>query len=323
MGSSTDRLSEFAGEPTAAWSVIQRRASLLKQVRQFFDDRGFTEVTTPVLSSDTVVDRHLDPIVATLDGQSRWLQTSPEFAMKRLLAKHRQSIYQITPAFRCSERGAMHNPEFTMLEWYGVGHDQQQGIDLLAGLACELFDRGSIERVSYRDAFEARWKVDPHRVSDLQLAKIGQSIGEAPSELDRDGWLDWIMSESIQPELGSDSPVALYHYPASQAALACLVEDGDVQVAERFELFYKGVELANGYHELRDADELRRRMEEVNGQSQRDGKEALPVENRLLAAMEHGLPSCAGVAMGLDRVLMLLVDAERIDDVISFPSEIA
>jgi len=193
----------------------------------------------------------------------------------------------------------------------------------LGQLATEVFGCDSVAKVSYREAFESRWSIDPQRAAIDQLAEIGQTIGETPNGLDRDGWLDWIMCESIQPHLGQDSPVVLYHYPASQAALACVVDDGGVQVAERFELFYKGVELANGYHELRDADELRRRMAETNQQRLRDGKKELPTDNRLLTAMEQGLPPCSGVAMGLDRVLMLLTGAQQIDEVISFPIDIA
>jgi len=309
----------FPGAPTASWEMIQLRAQLLGKIRQFFDSRGFTEVETPLLSGDSVVDRHLDPIQVEVDGEQLWLQTSPEFGMKRLLAEHPHSIYQITRAFRRGERGDSHNPEFTMVEWYGVGDDQQAAINLLGELSCDLLETQSFGRSSYRQAFEDRWSFNPHAVELERLREIARQ-----AKFDRDGCLDWLWVDSIQPHLGRNEPTVVFDYPASQSALARLRRDdcGDV-VAERFELFYRGVELANGYHELRDANELRCRARQVNEQRAADGKERLPEDSLLLHAMDSGLPSCAGVAMGLDRVLMALTNAATIDEVIPFPFEIA
>jgi len=299
-------------------------------VRRFFENRGFLEVETPLLSAETVIDRHLDPIPVTLfsdprqmhDGQRMWLQTSPEFAMKRLLAAGYPSMYQITRAFRGGETGRLHNPEFTMVEWYGVGDDMQQGMSLLSDLGEELLERGAAERLSYREAFQQWVGIDPHRTDGPQLVEIANRWGiAAPDSMtpdDRDGWLDLLLVERIEPQLGLRRPAILYDYPASQAALA-RVRPEDPPVAERFELYFRGVELANGYHELSDAEELRRRNRRINELRRADGKEALPEAGRLLAAMQSGLPCCTGVALGFDRLVMLACEAQEIAEVIAFP----
>jgi elongation factor P--(R)-beta-lysine ligase len=316
--------------PTASLEVLRLRAELLRRVRRFFENRGFLEVETPVLSADTVIDLHLDPVPVTLfsdprrmqDGQRMWLQTSPEFAMKRLLSAGVPSIYQITRAFRGGESGRLHNPEFTIIEWYGVGHDMQRGMNLLSDLSELLLQQGPAERLSYREAFQQGAGIDPHRVDGRQLADMASRIGiAAPASLtleDRDGWLDLLLVERIEPQLGIRQPVILYDYPASQAALARLRPENP-PVAERFELYFRGVELANGYHELSDADELRRRNRRTNELRKADGKVPLPEASRLLAAMESGLPSCTGVALGFDRLVMLACGAKEIAEVIAFP----
>jgi lysyl-tRNA synthetase class 2 len=320
--------------PTASLEVLCLRAQLLRRVRRFFDDRGFLEVETPLLSADTVIDRHLDPIPVTLfsdprridDGPRRWLQTSPEFAMKRLLSAGAPSIYQITRAFRGGESGRLHNPEFTIVEWYGVGHTMRQGMQLLSDLAEELFERGAAELLSYREAFKRWVGVDPHGAEGRQLAVAAERLGiSAPVSIlpeDRDGWLDLLLVECIEPHLGFRRPVILYDYPATQAALAQIRAETP-PVAERFELYFWGVELANGYRELGDAQELRRRNRCTNELRKADGKVPLPETSRLLAAMEHGLPPCTGVALGFDRLVMLVGGAEKLSEVIAFPADIA
>jgi lysyl-tRNA synthetase class 2 len=310
--------------PTASLDMLRRRAELLKSVRQFFDSRGFLEVETPLLSHDTVVDRHLDPLPVTFFKEPRepdrgdrlWLQTSPEFGMKRLLANGATAIYQIGKAFRGGpEIGPEHNPEFTIVEWYRVGDDYLAGMQLLSDLAESILGRGPAVRLSFRDAFERFAGFDPFR----SVAKPPISL-EFPLDADADLKLDHCLTTRVQPHLGRDGPTILYDYPASQAALA-RVRSGNPPVAERFELYFKGIELANGYHELLDPAVLRDRNRTNNEKRAADGKYTLPEDSRLLAAMDHGLPACCGCALGLDRLLMVLTGARTIQDVLAFPIE--
>ena len=312
--------------PTADWPALRGRAQLLRQVRAFFDERGFLEVDTPLLSADTVIDRHLDPFavqVGAAPDSVHWLQTSPEFAMKRMLAAGAQAIYQVAKAFRREERGPLHNPEFTMVEWYRTGDGLAEGMDLLDELSQALLDRGPARRLSYRDAFLEYAGIDPLAAPISVLRAAASQGGDPPESMgedDRDGWLDLVLVQQVQPHLGQDRPAILYDYPASQAALA-RVRQEDPPVAERFELFVSGIELANGYHELIDPEALRKRNAASNAARVEDGKDALPEESRLLAAMDAGLPPAAGVALGFDRLVMLALGAERLDQVIAFPFE--
>jgi len=345
--------------PTASWENLHFRAALLRRLRDFFDSRGFLEVETPILSADTVVDRHLDPFCTEISGarascphpaaetaalrRRMWLQTSPEFAMKRMLAAGAGRIYQVARVFRLDELGPLHNPEFTLVEWYQPGDGLDEGMQLTGDL-CETMlssrhtpcavrpDDGtrrvpatfSAERISYREAFDRYVGIDPHAAAGKELATVAKKLGvEAPTSLaleDRDGWLDLLMVERIQPHLGQERPTLLYDYPASQAALARIRHDeGNPPVAERFELYISGVEIANGYHELLDPAELRARNARVNDQRRADGKAALPEESRLLAAMESGLPASVGVALGFDRLVMAALGVKTIAEVIAFP----
>ncbi|NLF67465.1 MAG: EF-P lysine aminoacylase GenX [Candidatus Anammoximicrobium sp.] len=318
--------------PTAPLANLKLRARLARRVREFFDGRGFLEVETPVLSADTVVDRHLDPLRVTLfddprepaTGRTLWLQTSPEFGMKRLLAAGATAIYQIARVFRGGERGAWHNPEFTLVEWYRVGDGMREGIQLLAELAEHLLGMGTTERISYRQALLTYAEVDPLAASGLELAEVARRRGLAsPPDFDvadRDAWLDLLLVECVQPHLGQTRPTIVYDYPASQAALA-QVRDEDPPVAERFELFVRGVELANGYHELLDPDVLRARNAGSNQLRRADGKYPLPEDSRLLAAMQRGLPPSAGAALGFDRLVMLAAGTLDIAQVLAFPVE--
>ncbi len=281
-----------------------------------------------------------------------WLQTSPEFAMKRLLAAGGQAIYQVSRVFRRDELGPLHNPEFTMVEWYRAGDGMDEGMQLTSDLCetmlagCEkkgtgsepwrapsgksvsgampvpLFSPGPAERISYREAFEHYVGLDPHTADGGRLAAAARACGiEPPASLateDRDGWLDLLMVERVQPHLGVERPALLFDFPASQAALARIRAD-DPPVAERFELYVAGIELANGYHELLDPAELRARNTQINAQRKADGKTVLPEENRLLAAMQSGLPATVGVALGFDRLVMLAAGAKTIAEVVAFP----
>jgi lysyl-tRNA synthetase class 2 len=320
-------MSDFA--PTASWELLRRRAALLQQLRTFFNERGFVEVETPLLSADTVVDRHLDPMQLQLptgidaaSARPMWLQTSPEFCMKRLLAAGAKAIYQVTRAFRCDEQGRLHNPEFTIAEWYRAGDGMQAGMDLLGELAATLLATTGVKKVSYGEAFQRHAGVDPHRADVSALsqaaARLKIEIPVGYEKADRDHWLDLLLGSCVEQHLGKEEPTILYDYPASQAMLA-RIRVGDPPIAERFELYVDGVELANGYHELLDADELRRRNARTNEQRRADGKPTLPESSRLLAAMDHGLPDCCGVALGFDRLLMAVTGAKDIRDVIAFP----
>ncbi len=317
--------------PSAQIAALKHRADVLRKLRRFFDDRDFFEVETPLLSHDIVIDRHLHPVgipknqITGVDSNSNemlWLQTSPEFGMKRLVASGATAIYQIGKAFRRSETGEMHNPEFTMLEWYRVGDNLKTGMDLLAELIEEILKQPKTQRVSYRQVFLQHVGVDPFScaVSDLKsvATEHGIAIEMSCEASARDEWLNLILSRLIEPKLGFDGGVMIYDWPASQAALAVIRQE-EVPVAERFEIYVNGVELANGYHELLDPDELTRRNSVVNQERVKDGQPLLPEESRLLQAMRSGLPACAGVAVGVDRLILIALGLGRISEVIAFP----
>jgi elongation factor P--(R)-beta-lysine ligase len=317
--------------PTASLSSLQRRSEAVWKIRSFFQSSGFWEVHTPTLSRETIADRHIDPMripgeilnVSGLENLTFFLQTSPEFAMKRLLAAGAERIYQIGPVFRAGERGTMHNPEFTMLEWYRSGDTLEDGIDLLAQVIQTVLPHSQVHRITYQAAFSQHAGLCPlsGTLDDLCNAarQHGLSVDQQWS-CDRDDWLNLLFAEIVQPNLGTDTPTIVTHYPASQCALARVCPK-DPRVAERYELFIAGVELANGYHELLDADEFAARTHSVRQQRELDGKEPLNESSRLLAAMKAGLPASSGCALGLDRLLMVLDQASSIDQVICFPIE--
>ncbi len=311
--------------PTASWANLRRRAELLAKLRAFFAERDFLEVETPILSADTVVDRHLDPFAVPIDADGAagqgWLQTSPEFGMKRLMAAGGEAIYQVTRAFRREESGALHNPEFTIVEWYRRGESLRSGMELLSQLCVALLATAPARQVEYRAAFVEHVGIDPLEATGAELIAAARRHGiAAPASLadeDRDAWLDLLLVSLVEPRLGIDVPTILFGYPPSQAALA--VVSGTPAVAERFELYVGGIELANGYHELLDPAILSQRNARNNLARMVDGKSPLPERSRLLAAMEHGLPDCTGVALGFDRVVMLATGATHVSDVVAFP----
>jgi lysyl-tRNA synthetase class 2 len=242
--------------------------------------------------------------------------------MKRLLAAGAKAIFQVAKVFRRDEVGPLHNPEFTMVEWYRVGDGMDEGIWFTSDLCERLLKRGPAERMSYREAFAKYVGIDPLAAeTDAIIETVRGAEIAYPESLaadDRDGWLDLLLVEKIQPHLGKDRPTMLYDFPASQAALS-VVRRENPPAAERFELYVEGIELANGYHELLDADELRRRNRAANARRLADGKEALPEESRLLRAMQAGIPPCTGVALGFDRLVMLALGAKCLAEVIAFP----
>ncbi len=304
---------------------LRRRSELLRVVRTFFHNRDFVEVETPLLSCEVIPEQHIEPTSINRDAMHRrnqYLQASPELHMKRLIAAKMQAIFQITRSFRNEERGPLHNPEFTIVEWYRTGDDLQAGMQLLDELCQATLATPAAQRTTYAAAFEQHAGICPHTSTAEQLAARTQELKlPVPDTMrtgDRDEWLNILLALQIEPRLGRDRPEILYDYPASQAALAKVAtrEDGK-RVAERFELYYRGVELANGYHELTDAAELRNRLEEVNRQREIDSRAALPMPKSLLDAMKTGLPACAGCALGFDRLAMLACGAKSIDEVMA------
>ncbi|PAY15381.1 EF-P lysine aminoacylase GenX [Rhodopirellula sp. SM50] len=308
---------------------LATRAELLRQTRRFFDEHGFLETQPPCLSRDCVVDAYLDPLAVETNTlglsdprlpEQFYLQTSPESAMKRMLAGGAPSIYSIGPVFRGGETGALHNIEFTMLEWYEVGGDFESAMRLTGQFVSKMLAADGYDSIHYRDAFVEQLGVDPIDVSigDLcdQVAKLDASLAASIAE-DRDQMLDYLLSAQIAPKLGQRRPTLLTDYPLSQAALA-KPSTHDPQCAARFELYVRGVELANGYDELLDADVLLARYAENNRKRTASGRRCLAAETTLVDAMRAGLPPCSGVALGVDRLLMLRVGADRIEDVMPF-----
>ncbi len=311
--------------PTASAAHLRLRAGILAQIREFFAERDVLEVETPLLSHGTVTDIHLQSLstsaeIPGIGGPVRLhLQTSPEFAMKRLLATDIGPIFQLCKAFRDLEAGRLHNPEFTMLEWYRPGWDHHQLMDEVDELLRMILGATPAVRRSYGEVFSTQLGVNAHRDDTEVLKNKALSHGlEEIDGLDREGWLSLMMTHRIEATLGRDAPTFVFDYPADQAALARIRQD-DPPVAERFEVYVEGIELANGYHELTDADEQRRRFAQDLKSRRSLGLPAPPVDPHLIAALDHGLPACAGVALGVDRLVMLAAGASDIREVIAFP----
>lgn len=303
--------------PGAPLANLRRRAQIVAQIRAYFAQQQVLEVETPQLCPTTVTDPHLHSMQVPGHG---YLQTSPEYAMKRLLAAGSGSIYQIARVFRADEMGRRHHPEFTMLEWYRVGFTPDQLIDDVAAVACLALGETRCVRHRYRDLFRTRLGLDPLSCSVDQLRAVARRhVDLAFDEADRDTWLELLMSQVIEPTLGIDTLSFVVDYPPSQAALARLHLDDEGQVvASRFELYHRGVELANGYHELLDADEQRARFAADLREREALGLPAIPIDEPLLAALASGLPDCSGVALGLDRLIMLAVGSDSLREVIAF-----
>lgn len=315
--------------PSAPLENLQQRARILERVRAFFAEHGVMEVETPILSTATITDPHLHSFTTRYtgpgyaDGLSLYLHTSPEFPMKRLLAAGSGPIYQICKVFRQGEAGSRHNPEFTMLEWYRPGFDHHALMDEVAALIGPMLGLDSCaEKLTYREAFLRHLQIDPLEATleELRQSALANDLNGFADETDRDLMLELLLSHRIEPELGREGLCFLYDYPASQAALARL-NPHDPRVAERFELYFHGVELANGFHELADATEQRARFVAELEARKVQGIEPVPIDERLLAALEEEFPPCAGVALGIDRLVMLAVGAESLDQVMAFTIE--
>ncbi|MDO5504712.1 MAG: EF-P lysine aminoacylase EpmA [Pseudoxanthomonas suwonensis] len=313
--------------PTATPAALRLRARLNALFRAFFAERGVLEVETPVLSRHGNTEPNIASFSLQFSGRTdgaprtRWLRTSPEFALKRMLAAGVGDCYELGRVFRDGEAGIRHNPEFTMLEWYRLGWDHlrllDETVDLLQA-ALQLVGRSArAQTVTFRELYRQRLGVDPFA---SPIEALREALGELtidPEGLGRDDWLDLLMTHRLQPAFAPDMLLAVIDWPASQAALARVRAD-EPPVAERFEVYLGPLELANGYHELSDAGEQSARFERDVRVRQQRGAPAIPVDQPLLHALAHGLPHSAGVALGVDRLLMALLDTERIADVLAF-----
>jgi lysyl-tRNA synthetase class 2 len=308
--------------PTATVATLEVRATMLRSIREYFAATRALEVDTPALSAAAVSDVHLASVKATANAEARYLITSPEYAMKRLLAAGCGDIWQIGHVYRDGEMGRWHNPEFTMIEWYRLGMDHHALMSDVERLintalpAAKQFDRA--ERITYREAVQLHAGVDAlEDPAAVLVARLDSANFDVPRDLhtDRDACLDLIMSTLVGPQLGLDRLTFIYDYPASQAALARIRGP----VASRFEAYLNGIELANGFHELANASEQRARFERDLRQRGKRGLPQPPIDENFLAALEHGMPDCSGVALGFDRLVMCAVDAKHIQDVLTFP----
>lgn len=306
--------------PNADIDVLRARARLFAEIRAFFAERDVLEVDTPLLSTAGATDPQLQSLRV---GESGYLVTSPEFAMKRLLATGSGAIYQLGHVFRGDESGRWHNPEFCMLEWYRPDWSMERLIDEASELLASL-GAPAPTRAVYSDLFREAFDLDPHTAGVAALRKCAQALALAPDgapggdgEEDRGFWLDLLMGAYLGPRLGAGAPVAVTDYPACQAGLTRVLA-GQPPIAERFELYWRGVELANGGVELTDADEFRRRAVADSEARARENSVAPPMDERLAAALDHGLPPCSGVAIGVDRLLALLLDFEGLAPALPF-----
>ncbi|RKG31036.1 EF-P lysine aminoacylase GenX [Acinetobacter guerrae] len=319
-------------QPTCSIEALKARAKLYQKIRTFFAGRDVLEVETPIISQAGVTDVHLASVRALrhIEGKERiqYLQTSPEFAMKRLLASGSGPIYQICKVFRDDEHGRKHNSEFTMLEWYRPEFDlkdlMHETADLLHSCLHHRFDEIRPMILSYKHAFQDRLDINPLQANLNQLKDTARRVG-LTLDLgdDRLAYMDLLFSHFVEPSLGFDTPVFLTDFPPEMASLAKvrIDEDGE-QVAARFEVYIEGLELANAYDELLDAQTLRQRFEADNLERKQQGLTEMPLDEHLLAALPH-MPACSGIALGIDRLLMIATENMRIDQVISFPAAIA
>jgi lysyl-tRNA synthetase class 2 len=303
-------------QPSASIENLKIRAEFLQKIRTFFDVRGIYEVDTPVLSKSAALDPYIQSM--SVDGLDSYLQTSPEFCMKRLLAAGSGPIYQMGKVFRKGESGKKHNPEFTMLEWYRPRIDLLEFISEVDALFQHLLHCEPFEQVTYQELFEEFCQINPHTATIERCIEVASQIEGAPmaEALDKDGWLGFLQTHLIEPEIAEHKPIVVTEFPASQCALAKIIP-GEPEKAARFEVFYKGFELANGYDELIDSKEQRQRFLNDNAKRQELGIEILPIDERFIACLDN-MPTACGVAVGVDRLLQVLLNKPDIKDVLPF-----
>lgn len=320
-------MSETASwQPSAPVANLLKRARIIAAIRRFFADRGVLEIETPVMSQATGTDVHLVPFQTRYSGPGMaqgttlYMMTSPEYHMKRLLAAGSGPIYQLCHSFRNEESGRYHNPEFTMLEWYRPHYDMYRLINEVNDLLQQILVCESAEIISYQQIFLRHLAVDPLSVECNQLREIAARLhlgNLADVEEDRDALLQMLFTFGIEPHIGVEKPIFVYHFPATQASLARISLE-DSRVAERFEVYFKGIELANGFHELTDSAEQRKRFEKENSKRMSLQLPPHPIDENLLAALAAGMPDSSGVALGIDRLIMLALGAENIGEVMAF-----
>ena len=322
----------MADEMRGKRDALTMRARLNALIRDFFSQRGVLEVETPILSAAGNTDLHIESFATRFSGRiesgvrERFLRTSPEYPLKRLLAAGIGDCYELGRVFRNGEAGRSHNPEFTLLEWYRVGWDHHRLMDECAELvqaALELIDRSvSVNKTSYINLFKEELGLDPSTADEAGLRAPLAGFGIDPQGLTRDDWLDLLITHRLQPALPRDRITLVYDYPATQCALAKIrrddPDDSRHDAAERFELYLGPYELANGYHELNDAAEQRARFERDNARRYERGLREPPIDENLLRALDD-LPDCAGVALGVDRLLMCMLGTDDIRDVLTYP----
>ncbi|MCR4458994.1 MULTISPECIES: elongation factor P--(R)-beta-lysine ligase [Pseudescherichia] len=315
-----------AWRPSASIPNLLKRAAIMAEIRRFFVDRGVLEVETPCMSQATVTDVHLFPFKTRFVGPGHsqgldlYLMTSPEYHMKRLLAAGCGPVFQLCRSFRNEEMGRHHNPEFTMLEWYRPHYDMYRLMNEVDDLLQQVLDCPAADSLSYQQAFQRHLDIDPLSADKQQLRDAAARLdlsNIADREEDRDTLLQLLFTMGVEPHIGKDRPAFVYHFPASQAALAQISTE-DHRVAERFEVYFKGMELANGFHELTDAREQQQRFEQDNRKRVAMGLEQQPIDYNLLGALEAGLPDCSGVALGIDRLVMLALGTETLAEVLAF-----
>jgi len=330
-------------QPSASLDRLNQRANIIKKIRQFFEVRDVLEVETPLLDHSTATDPHINSFSLQLDNPSlsstevkdlqtteegtpppiRFLQTSPEFSMKKLLAAGSGPIFQMCKAFRKGEYGNKHHPEFTLLEWYRPGFDHFELMSEVDKLLQAILDTPESDKISYENLFQKFLNINPHQSTESELKTCAQThsikISEGENSLNKDDWLNLLLTHCIEPHLSKERPLFLYHYPPSQAALSKIITDeNDNDVAARFETYVNGIELANGYFELTDAKEQQRRFVADNQKRKIRGLTEIPIDQHLIDALEYGLPECAGVALGIDRLIMLATGATKLSEVIAF-----
>ncbi len=314
-------------QPTYSIETLKERAVLLAKIRKFFEERNVMEVDTQLLSRSTITDTQLAGLSLNYQGETFYLQTSPEYAMKRLLAAGAPDIYQMGKAFRADEAGRVHNPEFTMLEWYRLGLDHFELMQETDDLIRLVLQTQPGERITYKSLFEKYLGVDPHVTTSSKWSRIAEqqniSVSDSMNDADSDTWQQLLFTHVIEPQLGFDVPAFVYDFPATQCALARIRFEAHYPVAERFEVYIQGLELANGYHELTDWQEQQQRFERDNALRKDRGLLEKPIDFMLMQALKQGLPECSGIALGVDRLIMLALNKKQLKEVLPFNWEVA